>query len=224
MSDISLVKKAILVWTYNTLNKKFPEYFNSNDWQNISGTIVKNSPNVYWSNTVWGRPLDSTECYLTIVNDKSYQLGTQGNYYVEDGKMYYSISEQHYLTVRFSVCSMKNSQLNLTSLQAQNLVEDACVYLRSMLKSGSASDYFTYTNGIKDNILVCSQANNVSDVVDVSMFEDTKDKFTSQFTCLFRYDSIEESIEVDMAQGVSGEIEYGKGLAEGFEIEFNPES
>lgn len=223
MLDLAKVKKVILTWTYTTLNEQFPDYFNDNDYTNISGAKVINSPNVYWSNTITDRPLDATLCYLTISSDESYTLGTDGTFYFNDNtqKFYYKITEPHEIMVRFSVVSMKNKSLNLSALQAQNLAYNACSYLKMMLKTGSASDYFTYDNDIVDEpILVCTQPNNMTGITEISEFEDTKDKFTYQFSCKFKFDLVTE-IEKDKALKVHGTItpDSDPSLAQDFDIE-----
>lgn len=227
MNDFEYVKQAILTWTYNTLNSEYPLFFNKNDYTNTQGVLVKNSPNVYWQNTVANRPLDATQCVLTVVRDRSYTFGSDGKFYQDetDNKYYYEVSEPHDLTVRFAISSMKNETLNITALQAQNLAYNSCSYLRMLLKSGSASDYFTYDNEIKTPILVGSQSKNISEILNISDFEDTKDKFTYQFSCIFRYD-FNSKREVGRGMGVYGSIVSNDvvELAQDFDIHLNTES
>lgn len=227
MNDFEYVKQVILTWTYNTLNSEYPLFFNKNDYTNTQGVLVKNSPNVYWQNTVANRPLDATQCVLTVVRDRSYTFGSDGKFYQDetDNKYYYEVSEPHDLTVRFAISSMKNETLNITALQAQNLAYNSCSYLRMLLKSGSASDYFTYDNEIKTPILVGSQSKNISEILNISDFEDTKDKFTYQFSCIFRYD-FNSKREVDRGMGVYGSIVSNDvvELAQDFDIHLNTES
>lgn len=221
--DLAKVKKVILVWAYETLNSHFPEYFNDNDYINTSGAKVVNSPNVYWANTVTDRPLDATLCYLTLVNDESYSLGSDDIFYYneETNKTYYKIVEPHEITVRFSVASMKNKSLELSALQAQNLAYNACSYLKMMLKTGSTSDYFRYDNEITNEpILVCTQPNNMSNILEISDFEDTKGKFIYQFSCKFKFDLTTE-IEKDKALKIHGTVtpDSKPELAQDFDIE-----
>ena len=224
MEDFELFKQAVLEWTYNTLHSKFPSYFNTNDYYNTSDVKVINSPNVYWSDTVKDRPLDCTECILDIVSDDTQStFGVDGEFYKDttDNKYYTKMEEPHIVTVRFSVTSMKNEELNLTALQAQNLTYSACCYLRTILKSGSASDYFCYDNDIYTPILICSRFGNISDVNDTSDFEDTKNKHTNNFTCMFRFD-VKTRRETDMAQKIGFSLEDDEtGIAQDFEIELN---
>lgn len=225
MLDLAKVKKVILTWTYQTLNEYLPEYFNDNDYINTSGAKVVNSPNVYWSNTITDRPLDATLCYLSIISDESYTLGSDDIFYYDNNtnKFYCKIVEPHEITVRFSVCSMKNKTLNLSALQAQNLAYKACSYLKMILKSSSTSDYFTYDNDIIDEpILVCTQPNNMSNILEISDFEDTKDKFTYQFSCKFKFDLVTR-IERDRAQKVHGTVipDDKIELAQDFDISLN---
>lgn len=209
--ELSLFKKAVLTWTYNQLNSKFPDYFNSKPYINLDAQTVKNSPNVYWADTVRDRPLDATECYLDIISDTSDSFGTDGVFYQDptDNKYYYKLTEPHNVTVNFAISSMKNKQLGLSALQAQNLSHDAITYLRMQLKSGSASDYFRYENDIFSPILVCSQKRNMSEISNISIFEDTRNRHTNQFSCLFTFDQIDKR-EVDLAQNIFNTVEYAQ--------------
>lgn len=224
MLDLGKVRQVILTWTYNTLNTKYPEYFNKNDYINTAGAKVVNSPNVYWADTVRDRPVDATECYLDIESDESYSLGTDGEFFEgSDGKFYYKVTEQHEVAITFAVTSMKNDKLHLSALQAQNLTYNACSYLKMMLKTCSASDYFRYENDIvEEPILVCTQPRNMSAITDTSIFEDTRNRHTNQFSCKFRFDIVTER-EVDKAQKIDYLLRYNTPTAQGVEIEFESE-
>ena len=87
--DISKVKKVILTWTYKTLNSEFPQYFNTDNYINTSGILVKNSPNVYWADTIRDRPLDATECYLVVNSDTSASFGVDGECFFDEVKQKY---------------------------------------------------------------------------------------------------------------------------------------
>lgn len=226
MLDLAKVRLVILTWTYNTLNSQYPNYFNKNPYKNIAGATVTNSPNVYWADTVSDRPIDATECYLDIISDDSSSFGTDGEYYQDtDNKYYYKITEQHEVTVSFTVSSMKNKLLELSALQAQNLTYNACSYLKMMLKTGSASDYFRYENEIIDEpILVCTQPANMSEITDTSIFEDTRNRHTNTFSCKFRFDVVTKR-EVNKAQSIYGTVVPNEtpDLAQDFEVELETE-
>lgn len=209
MNEMKLFKQAVLTWVYNTLHAEFPDYFNKDSYINLDGQQVDNHANVYWSDTVRDRPLDATECCLSIINDESVSWGTDGEFYEDKttGKWYYKLEEPHEITVNFMITSMKNKKLNLTALQAQNLSYNAISYLRMLLKSGSASDYFCYENEILTPILVCSQNKNMSEITDTSIFEETKNRHTTQFSCKFQYTTISKR-EVDKAQRIFADVEY----------------
>lgn len=220
-NEMSLFKATVLTWAYNILNKEFPQYFNKSSYKNSDGQLIKDSANVYWADSVRDRPLDATECCLDIISDEAVNWGTDDVFYQDtDGNWYYRLKEFHEITVNFAVTSMKNDKLNLTALQAQNLSYNACVYLRMLLKSGSASDYFCYENDFLKPILVCSQNSNVSEITDTSIFEDTKDRHTCQFSCKFRYDQVSRR-EVDLAQKIYGMVipDGKQDLAQSFDID-----
>ena len=222
MNEMKLFKQAVLTWVYNTLHAEFPDYFNKDSYINLDGQQVDNHANVYWSDTVRDRPLDATECCLSIINDESVSWGTDGEFYEDKatGKWYYKLEEPHEITVNFMITSMKNKKLNLTALQAQNLSYNAISYLRMLLKSGSASDYFCYENDYLTPILVCSQNKNLSEITDTSIFEDTKSRHTNRFSCVFRYDQISKR-EQDVAHGIYAEVQYEDedGIAQS--VDFN---
>lgn len=220
-NELNQVKQVIATWAYNTLNEQFPDYFNSNDYYDVQNVVHINSPNVYWANTQQDRPLDATLCTLNVVRDDSYTFGTDGKF-IPDSNIngHYEGIEPHFLTVRFAVVSMKNKALNLSALQAQNLSYSACSYLRTILKSGSASYYFQSENEIAGSpILVCSQAGNITEVLDISTFEDTKNKYTHQFSCVFRYD-LKVTRQESLAQSINGVVtpNNDSGLAQDFEV------
>ena len=225
-NELSKFKTAVLKWAYDTLNAEFPEYFNLSSYINLDGEVVKDSPNVFWSDTVKDRPLDATYCYLDVISDEAINWGVDDEFYqdTENGKYYYKMQEFHEITVSFTVSSMKNKKLNLTALQAQNLSYNACSYLRMLLKSGSASDYFCYENDYLTPILVCSQNKNLSEITDTSIFEDTKSRHTNRFSCVFRYDQISKR-EQDVAHGIYAEVQYEDedGIAQSvdFDIDTN---
>lgn len=206
-NELTLFKTAVLQWVYNTLHAEFPNYFNKQSYKNLDGLLIKDSPNVYWADTTRDRPLDATECYLDIVSDEAINWGTDGEFFQDkdSGKWYYQLKEYHEITVMFAVTSMKNTNLKLTALQAQNLTLNATSHLRMLLKSGSASDYFCYDNEYLQGILVCSQNKNISQITDTSVFEDTKNRHTNQFSCVFRYD-LTSRREMDLAQKASIDI------------------
>lgn len=220
-NEISLFKKTVLTWVYQTLNSKFPKYFNNNPYRNLDGQTIKNAPNVYWADSISDRPLNATSCYLDIISDESPSFGTDSTVYQDetDGKYYRKLREPHEVTVNFSITSMKNGKLGLTALEAQNLTYNACSYLKMLLKSGSASDYFRYENGILTPILVCSQAKNVSEILDTSIFEDTRNRHTNQFSCKFSFDQIDK-YEIDVAQNVFNEVKTINEKGETISFEF----
>jgi len=219
--NINLVKKAIATYTYNILNTKYPTIFKGYTTTNASGTSI-NYRNVYWSETLEYRPIDATECCLDVTKIES--INTKGIdsdfYYDEELEKYQTKTKEDIIvTVNFNVTSMKNKGLNLTDLQAQNLVNDTCMYIRNQLKSGSAFNYFQYDNDIFTPIEVLIQQGDLSDIEDVSYFEDTKYRFTSQFSCKFRYSEV-GSYDTLLAQGAH--IEIGEDeLAENVEIDIS---
>lgn len=220
-NEMSLFKKAVLTWTYQTLNNKFSEYFNNKPYKNLDGQTVKNSPNVYWADSVSDRPINATSCYLDIVSDKSDSFGTDGKFYYDetDKKYYRELVEPHDVTVNFVITSMKNDKLGLTALEAQNLTYNACSYLRMLLKSGSASDYFRWENDIFTPILVCSQSKNVSEILDTSIFEDTRNRHTNQFSCMFTFDQVDR-YETDVAHNIYNDVQITNERNETEHFEF----
>ena len=81
----------------------------------------------------------------------------------------------------------KDGSITLSDVQAQNLVLDACSYLRRMLKSQYAGNYFLYDNELFTPIFVLAQQKDVSDIEDTSSFEETRNRHTCQFSCKFSF-------------------------------------
>src|SRR5574344_444127 len=96
-NEIQNVKQAILTWTYNQLNSRYPDYFKISKYTSIITQKEKNAPNVYWINTITDRPELATECYLKISSKKSIKKRTDGEfYYNKKKKKYYNkVEETH---------------------------------------------------------------------------------------------------------------------------------
>lgn len=217
--NINLVKKAIVSYIYDILNTKNSAIFKEYTTTNPTGTTIKYK-NVYWSETLEYRPIDATECCLDVLKIESINTkGIDSDFYYDDtlDKFQTKTKEDIIVTVNFNVTSMKNKGLSLTDLQAQNLVNDTCMYIRNQLKSGSAFNYFQYDNEIFTPIETLIQQGDLSDIEDVSRFEDTKYRHTSQFSCKFRYTEV-GSYDTSLAQGAH--IEIGEDeLAQNVEID-----
>ena len=65
-NEIKNVKEAILTWTYNQLNSRYPNNFKISEYTSTITGKTKKAPNVYWINTIPDRPELATECYLDI--------------------------------------------------------------------------------------------------------------------------------------------------------------
>src|SRR5574344_408804 len=207
-NEIQNVKQAILTWTYSQLNSRYPDYFKISKYTSTVTQKEKSAPNVYWINTISDRPELATECYLDVSLDQSVNKGTDGEFYYNstDQKYYNKVEETHILTVYFIISSMKregsNGSVILSDVQAQNLVLDACSYLRRMLKSQYAGDYFLYNNELFTPIFVLAQQKDVTDIEDTSEFEETRNRHTCQFSCKFSF-TITDSIEAQLSKGVT---------------------
>ena len=205
-NEIRDIKEAILTWTYNQLSTKYPDYFKIETYTSTITNRKKTAPNVYWINTITDRPELATECYLDIGSDQSVNKGTDGEFYYNstDQKYYNKIEETHILTVYFIISSMrredKGGSITLSDVQAQNLVLDACSYLRRMLKSQYAGNYFLYDNELFTPIFVLAQQKDISDIEDTSSFEETRNRHTCQFSCKFSF-TITDSVEAQLADG-----------------------
>ncbi len=186
--NITLVKQAIVTYVYDILHSKYPTYFKEYTFENDDGTEITYQ-NVYWSETMDQRPVDATECVLDIMKSESLVYGIDGKFYYneDDEKYYIEEYEPKLLTINFLVTSMKNDDLSLTDLQAQNLVIEACSYIENRLKSGSALEYFQYENEIFTPIQVVTTLIDTTDILDVSFFEETQNRHTCQFRCKFAY-------------------------------------
>lgn len=205
-NEIKNVKEAILTWVYNQLNTRYPTEFKISEYTSTLTGKKKKAPNVYWINTITDRPELATECYLDIATDQCVEKGTDGEFYYNSTtqKYYNKIEETHILNVYFIVSSMRrensDGSIALSDVQAQNLVLDACSYLRRMIKSQYAGNYFLYDNELFTPIFVLAQQKDVSDIEDTSAFEDTRNRHTCQFSCKFSF-TITDSVEVQLADG-----------------------
>lgn len=201
-----LFKKAVITYVYNALNTKYPKYFKIYEYD-VDG-VKTVAPNVYWANTQSFRPYDALTCTLTIKDDYSPSLGTSGSYIQEGDKMYRNISEIHVVDIRFKISAMPNTRLGLNDLQAQNLVDNASDYLRTKLKSDECSDWFTFKNDIATPISVVTDARNMRQIMDTSVFENTYNCHSTQFNCVFQYLYTDRE-EVAVAQGVHFNLNNG---------------
>lgn len=214
VDEIKNVKGAILTWTYNVLNTAFPDNFKlltgtkTSVINGKSATKTFEYPNVYWADTRRDRPSDAVECTLRVVGDSTANSkGSDGEFYLgEDEQTYYTkLEDTHIITVKFAVNTMKKNDSDgsteLSDLQADNLVHQACSHLRMLLKSEQSSSYFLYDNEIFTPIFVLSQGSDISDIDSLFEYEETRGRHTSQFTCKFAFD-ITETITTPLAQGV----------------------
>ena len=201
-----LFQTAVITWVYNTLNEKYPAFFKEYSYK-LDGSNIK-VKNVYWADTMTYRPFDATECILTVKSKTSPSFGTTGSFYqdAEDKNYYNKLHEINIVDINFKISSMKNEKLGLNDYKAQLLVDEAISYLKTKLKSDNASDWFTWGNDIATPILVLTDTGNMSDITDMSVFEDTKNRFSSQFSCSFRYDYIDKE-EAHLAQGAELDVE-----------------
>lgn len=194
--SITLVKKAIRKYCQNLLTAKYPTYFTSN--------------NVIWANT-WddkdptSLSVDRTECFLSVFSDEAYGFGVDREFYESlqtDDKYYTKQVEIREITVNIGVSSMLKEGV-LTGLEAQNLANEAVAYIRRNLKTLASSNYFLYNNTYFTPIHVIS--NEISGIQDASEFEETRNRFTYQFTCKFRFDEVGE-VETNLANGGNVEL------------------
>ena len=225
--NIVLVKEVIADYVYNILTAKYPAYFGIQEFTIPEGTEVE-YPNIYWSNTVTYRPINATECVLIDLTDEGMGFGIDGeitsetttNSNNEQVTKYYQQEEEHrILNVIFQVTSMKNDKLGLTDLSAQNLALGACAYIKSRLKSGSASQYFGWDNETFTPITVLTSKEDLTDIIDTSLFEVTKNRHTRQFSCKFRYKET-GSRETKVATNAKVDLE-AQQTAQGVSIEEN---
>lgn len=182
--SLGKVKASIQSYIKGLLKTKYPSYFDDN--------------NTVWVNTqddkeVLENSFDRIECYLAIISNDNVGWGTDGKFYLDEDLSTTTdvwVTEQietNLITVNIAVTAMKKKNV-LTGLQAQNLAQEACGYIRKSLKSLAAMNYFQYDNTFFTPIHVISSE--MSQVTDVSDFEETTGRHTFQFTCLFRFDDI----------------------------------
>lgn len=182
--SLGKVKASIRSYIKGLLKTKYPDYFDDN--------------NTVWINTqddkaILEKDFDRIECYLAIISNDNVGWGVDGRFYLDEDLSTTSdvwVTEQietNLITVNIAVTAMKKKGV-LTGLQAQNLAEEACGYIRKNLKSLATMNYFQYDNTFFTPIHVIS--NEISTVVDVSEFEETTGRHTFQFNCLFRFDDI----------------------------------
>lgn len=202
------VKASIRSYIKDLLKIKYPSYFNDN--------------NTIWINTqddkqVLENSFDRIECYLAIISNDNVGWGIDGIFYLDEDLSTTTdvwVTEQietNLITVNIAVTAMKKKNV-LTGLEAQNLAQEACSYIRKSLKSLATMNYFQYDNTFFTPIHVISS--DMSQVTDVSEFEETTGRHTFQFTCLFRFDDISsvvtpkaESIDVELS-GTDIDIDF----------------
>ena len=178
--------------------------------------------NTAWINTDENRNGDPerTECWLALTADDSYGFSIDREFYLDEEDIsttdVYKTKqvEIHTITVMFGVTSMSKKGV-LTPLEAQNLAYTACSHIRKNLKTLAGSSYFLYDNEVFTPIHILSDE--ISDVTDMSEFEETKYRYTFQFSCKFRFDEV-GSVITSKAEDANVEL-TGEDIDITFDIE-----
>lgn len=185
-------------------------------------SLVFTDINTAWINTDENRNGDPerTECWLALTADDSYGFSIDREFYLDEqdpstADVYKTKQvEIHTITVMFGVTSMSKKGV-LTPLEAQNLAYTASSHIRKNLKTLAGSSYFLYDNTGFTPIHILSDE--MSDVTDMSEFEETKYRYTFQFSCKFRFDEI-GSIVTSKAENANVEL-----TGENIDITFDTE-
>ena len=202
------VKKVIRKYTCDLLKA-----YNSSVFTDI---------NTAWINTDENRNGDPerTECWLALTADDSYGFSIDREFYLDEedvstADVYKTKqAEIHTITVIFGVTSMSKKGV-LTPLEAQNLAYTASSHIRKNLKTLAGSSYFLYDNEVFTPIHILSDE--MSNVTDMSEFEETKYRYTFQFSCKFRFDEV-GSVITSKAENANVEL-----TGENIDIEFDIE-
>ena len=151
--NITLVRQAIITYVHEILSTN-PDY----------AIPFASTNDVYWADTKILRPVDATECCLSVVRDESLVWGIDGEIvkipytdpttHVVTDKYYTKQLDPHILTINISVSSMRNDANKISDLQAQNLAIGACSYIKNNLKSTQVSSQ------VKKEALIAQGLNN----------------------------------------------------------------
>ena len=112
-NEIKNVKEAILTWTYNQLNSRYPNNFKISEYTSTLTNKTKKAPNVYWINTITDRPELATECYLDTTMDQCINLGTDGEFYKNSTDNKYYTSGYVDSRVRYYTNALSNFYLTI---------------------------------------------------------------------------------------------------------------
>lgn len=201
-------KKVIRKYTCDLLKAHDSEFFTNENTAWINTDENRN-----------GNP-ERTECFLALTADDSYGFSIDREFYLDEEDVstedVYKTKqvEIHTITVMFGVTSMSKKGV-LTPLEAQNLAYTACSHIRKNFKTLASSSYFLYENDVFTPIHILS--NDMSDVTDMSEFEETKYRYTFQFSCKFRFDEV-GSVVTSKAENANVELN-GSNIDIDFDID-----
>jgi len=191
MSDnIENVKEAIRDFVVNQLTDSgngFNSYFPTPNKQ------------IYYAWTRLNERSSLPYVVLDIESEESLGYGTF-NSYSKDGETLYRIDKEFYvITVGFNFHTMRDDSNGLNGLEAQNLSYKMARFIRRKLKSDDALSWFpNKTND--DNLPIGVESQNITDILYLPDYEDTKVNHRHRFTCSFNWQDIYQT-EIDIAQG-----------------------
>lgn len=121
---------------------------------------------------------------------------------VNNTTKFYRIDKQyHVFSVGINICTMTKDDLSLNGLQAQNLGSSIARLLRRKFMSDESTDWFAqaYNN---DTIQIGVQTEEISNILYLPEYEDTKPKHRYRFTCTFNWTDTFETIS-NLAAGAN---------------------
>lgn len=137
--------------------------------------------------------------FFEIENIESKSQGTFHSYNIVEGdtkKIYRVDKEFNIITIGINVCTMSDGTTALNGINSQNLGNLIIKLLKRKLKSQEAIVWFS-EKGNKDAIEIGIFNNDISSILYLPEYEDTRPRHRYRFTCQFNWlDSFETELEL----------------------------
>jgi hypothetical protein len=188
------VKEAIRDFVVNNIcetGNDFSQYFTTPNaqiyWEWSKQSVRDDFPYIYMEIEA-----DNTTGYSSF---NSYEVRT-----VNTVKKIYKIEKAfNVFTVAFNFCVLSNFTAEVRSLDAQNMAAMMARLIRRKLKSDDSTTWFAMASN-DDAINIGVESKNISDIMYLPDYEDTKTNHKYRFTCSFNWHETYEQ-EIRLATG-----------------------
>lgn len=184
------VKEAIRDFVVNQItdsNNGFDTYFPTPNKQ------------IYYEWTRFNERSTLPYIILEVESESTLDYGVFSSYQKIGDTLYRIDKEFNVLTIGFNFHTMRDDSNGINGFQAQSLSEKLARLIRRKLKSDDSLSWFPNSQN-DDGVPIGVESQNMSDILYLPDYEDTKVNHRTRFTCPFNWQDTYQT-EVDIAQG-----------------------